>query len=88
MVAANFHCAKPTISVVWICFASIAGVLFGVLTSLHWKENTTLNISLVLSVQPFLGPRIVTMNMRARFTVIIITQPSLRSDAMAVTQPS
>ena len=87
MVAANTRCAKPTTFVVWIYFASIAGALFVVPTSQRWKENITSNILLAPSVQLFLELRIVTMNMRARFIVIIITQPNLRNGAMAVKQP-
>lgn len=84
MVAANIPYAKPTTFVVWTSFASTAGVLFAGLTSQRWKENIISSILLAPSVPPFLELRIVTMNMRVRFTVIIITQHSLRSDAMDV----
>lgn len=56
------------------------------LISQRWKESITSNILLAPSVLPFSELRIATMNMRARFTVIIITQPSLRNGAMAVKQ--
>lgn len=56
------------------------------LISQRWKENIISSILLAPFVPPFLELRIVTMNMRARFTVIIITQHSLRNDAMDVKQ--
>lgn len=86
MVAANIHYAKPTTFVVWTCFASIAEVPFVGLTSQRWKENIISNILHAPSVPRFLELRIVTMNTRAKFTVIIIIQHSLRNDAMGVKQ--
>lgn len=86
MVAANIRYAKPTTFVVWTCFASIVEALFVGPTSQRWKESIISSILLAPSVPPFLELRIVTMNMKARFTVIIITQHSLRNDAMDVKQ--
>ena len=56
------------------------------LTSQRWKENIISSILHAPSVPRFLELWIVTMNMRARFTVIIIIQHSLRNDAMGVKQ--
>jgi len=58
------------------------------LTSPRWNENTTLNISPARFAQLSSVPRIVTMSMRGRSTVTIITQHSSRSDATVVIQQS